>query len=293
MVYEPSESTLSTFTASDGENLAMQDWPVPEGMAERGTVVIAHGLGEHAGRYERVARRLNEWGFAVRGYDHYGHGDSGGARGGLPVESRLVDDLGDVVQSTRQRMNPGLPLLVLGHSMGGLVAACLTAIGHVRLDGLVLSSPALGTRLSAMQKLLLATVPRIVPNLTVGNGIDAHDISRDPMIVAAYQADPRVHDRISARLGRFIAEAGPTVIAHAPQWSLPTLLMYAGSDRLVDPEGSRAFAEAAPPQVVTARCFDESYHEIFNEPANEAVFATLQRWLDANFGAAELGARAA
>ena len=77
MVPEPAETTLSTFTASDGDNLAMQDCPLPEGVEQRGTVVIVHGLGEHAGRYDHVARRLNEWRFAVRGYDHYGHGESG------------------------------------------------------------------------------------------------------------------------------------------------------------------------------------------------------------------------
>jgi alpha-beta hydrolase superfamily lysophospholipase len=285
MVTEQSESTLSTFTASDGDNLAMQDWPLPDGVVQHGTVLIVHGLGEHAGRYDHVARRLNSWGFAVRGYDHYGHGDSGGERGALPVESRLVDDLGDVVESTRQRMDAGLPLVVLGHSLGGLVAACLVALGQVRVDGLILSSPALDAGLSAFQKLLLSMVPRLAPRLTVGNGVDPQHISRDPAVVAAYQADPRVHDRICARLGRFIADAGPTVIAHAPQWDVPTLLMYAGADKLVNPAGSRAFAEAAPPKLLDAHCFPNHYHEIFNEPDNEPVFAVMQRWLQANFPA--------
>jgi alpha-beta hydrolase superfamily lysophospholipase len=283
MVQEQSESTLSTFTASDGENLAVQDWPLDDDVAERGTVLIVHGLGEHAGRYEHVARRLNGWGFAVRGYDHYGHGESGGARGGLPVESRLVDDLGDVIDSTRQRMSPVTPLIVLGHSMGGLVAACLAALAQVRIEGLVLSSPALDAGLTPLQKLLLATVPRIAPRLTLGNGVEPRFVSRDPAVVAAYESDPRVHDRICARLARFIAEAGPSVIAHAAEWSVPTLLMYAGSDRLVNPEGSRAFAQAAPADVVTTVCFDDHYHEIFNEPDNAPVFETLRKWLDRRF----------
>src|SRR4051794_29466395 len=99
MSSEQSDSTLSTFTARDGDNLAIQDWPVPDGIAQHGTVLVVHGLGEHAGRYEHVARRLNSWGFRVRGYDHYGHGESGGDRGGLPDEARLIDDLVDVNES--------------------------------------------------------------------------------------------------------------------------------------------------------------------------------------------------
>jgi alpha-beta hydrolase superfamily lysophospholipase len=79
------DSILSTFTASDGDNIALQEWPLPDGVPLRGAVVLVHGLGEHAGRYDHVARRLNSWGFAVRGYDQYGHGESGGPRGGCPT----------------------------------------------------------------------------------------------------------------------------------------------------------------------------------------------------------------
>jgi len=277
------DSTLSTYTASDGDNLAVQDWPLPEGVALRGVVILVHGLGEHAGRYDHVARRLNEWGFAVRGYDHYGHGESGGVRGALPNGMRLVDDLADLVDSTRMRMEEGTPLILLGHSMGGLVAACMAAQHGRPVDGLVLSSPALDPGLSAFQKLLLAVLPRIVPNLAVGNGLNPDLISHDPEVVAAYKADPRVHDRISGRLARFIADGGPWVVSQAPRWKVPTLLMYAGADQLVNPAGSRAFAAAAPKEMVTVRCFDDLYHEIFNELDAEPVFDTLRQWLDARF----------
>jgi alpha-beta hydrolase superfamily lysophospholipase len=278
-----SDSTLSTFTASDGDNLALQDWPLPEGLALRGVVVLVHGLGEHAGRYDHVARRLNSWGFAVRGFDQYGHGESDGVRGALPVPARLLSDLADVMESTRSRMDPGVPMILLGHSMGGLVTAKLVASNPLAVEGLVLSSPALDPGLNAFQKLLLATLPRIAPNLTVGNGLDPDFISHDPDVVAAYKADPRVHDRISARLARFIADGGPAVIARASHWTVPTLLMYAGSDRLVNPRGSRAFAAAAPASVVTTRCFEGLFHEIFNELESEPVFETLKKWLDERF----------
>jgi alpha-beta hydrolase superfamily lysophospholipase len=283
MGHATSESTLSTFTASDGDNLAMQDWPLPEGLPPRGVVVLVHGLGEHAGRYDHVARRLNSWGFAVRGYDQYGHGESDGVRGALAVTERLMDDLADVVESTRNRFAQGVPLIVLGHSLGGLVAARLVALGGVPIDGLVLSSPALDPGLSRFQKILVAILPRIAPNLTVGNGLDPDFLSHDAEVVAAYKADPRVHDRVSARLGRFIAQGGAPVLAHAGDWKVPTLLMYAGADKLVDPAGSRAFAAAAPAAVVAAHCFEDLFHEIFNELESEAVFEVLRHWLDARF----------
>ena len=123
---DPTPSTLTTFTtftASDGENLAVQDWPLPQGEPCRGTVLLVHGLGEHVGRYDALARRLNDWGFAVRGHDQFGHGKSAGPRGGLTSDMRLLDDLADLVDATRARMPAGQPLVLLGHSMGGLVAS--------------------------------------------------------------------------------------------------------------------------------------------------------------------------
>jgi alpha-beta hydrolase superfamily lysophospholipase len=274
------ESTLTTYVASDGDNLAVQDWPLDPGTRLRGVVLLVHGLGEHAGRYEALARWLNERGFAVRGYDHYGHGDSGGVRGGLPSDLRLVEDLADILGSTRKRMQASTPLILLGHSMGGLVAAHLVAQGLARVDGLVLSSPALDPGLTAFQKLLLAVLPSIAPNLRVRNGLDPTWISHDPQVVQAYQQDRLIHDRISGRLARYIAETGPTVLAAAPQWQVPTLLLYAGADRLVSPRGSEAFARAAPARVVESQRYPDLYHEIFNEQAREPVYARLGVWLD-------------
>jgi alpha-beta hydrolase superfamily lysophospholipase len=277
------DSTLSTYTAGDGDNLAVQDWPAPEAVTPRGMVLLVHGLGEHAGRYHHVAQQLNSSGFAVRGYDQYGHGESDGVRGALPREARLIDDLIDVISSTRKRMPAGAPLILLGHSLGGLVAALLVALDRVAVEGLVLSSPAFAVRLNPLQKLLLRTLPQHAPHFTVGNGLNPKFLSHDPAVVAAYRADRRVHDRLSTRLGAFIAQTGPKLVAHAAQWKVPTLLMYAGEDRLVDPAGSRAFAASAPEQVVSSHCFPQLFHEIFNEPDNGPVFETLTRWLDERF----------
>lgn len=278
-----SDSTLSTFTAGDGENLAIQYWPVPEGRLRRGVVVLVHGLGEHAGRYEHVAQWLTDRGFTVYGYDQCGHGESSGARGCLPTTMRLLEDLADVVESARRRMRPGEPLIVLGHSMGAVVAGCVVQLRKVPVDGLVLSSPAFRPRLNALQRLLLALLPRLFPNLTVRNGVRPESLTHDPDAVSAWRTDPLVHQRISARLAYFITEAGPRLVARARRWKLPTLLLYSGSDAVVDPSGSRRFAEDAPQDMVTAQCFPDLFHEIFNELDSEPVFEALQDWLDEHF----------
>ncbi len=274
------ESTLTTYVAIDGDNLAIQDWPLEKDRPLRGVVMVVHGLGEHAGRYEHVARRLNDWGFAVRGYDQYGHGESGGARGGLPSDNRLVEDLADVLTSTRARLPREVPLIVLGHSMGGLVAARMVALGLAPVDGLVLSSPAFDIGLTLWRRVLLELLPALAPNLRVRNGVDPQGLSHDEQAVQAYRDDRLVHDRISGRLARFMVEAGAAVLQAAPRWQVPTLLMYAGADSVVSPRGSAEFARLAPPRVVETHCFEGYYHEIFNELGREAVFARLQHWLD-------------
>lgn len=285
MTFTASDSTLSTYTAQDGDNIAVHDWPLPDDWSPRGTVLLVHGLGEHAGRHNALAKRLSTWGFAVRGYDQYGHGESGGVRGTIPTPDRLLDDLGDIIDSTRLRMRAGTPLILLGHSLGGLVAARFVSLQRRPVDGLVLSSPALDPGLNPLQKLLLAVMPWLAPNFTVANGLDADFLSHDPAVVEGYRNDPLVHARISGRLARFIAGAGPATVAAASGWTVPTLLLYAGADRLVNPAGSRAFAAPAPAGVVTTQRFDAMYHELFREPDPEPVYAALRQWLDARFDA--------
>ena len=260
----------------------MREWTV-EGGVPRAVVQIVHGLGEHMGRYDAMAQRLNSWGFAVRAHDHYGHGQSSGVRGGLPSTLRLVDDLAAVVDETRRACPEEAPLILLGHSLGGLVVASFVARDVRAVDALVLSSPGLDPGLDTAQKLLLAVLPRIAPNLRVGNGIDSDDLSHDRTVVQAYRDDPLNHDRICGRLARFLSEEGAVVQAAAPHWQVPTLLLYAGEDRLVEPAASAAFAEAAPADVVSATRFDNLFHEIFNELDPEPVFGALRGWLDQRF----------
>ena len=278
---EPRSLQRVSLSTPDGERLSLRCFSASGPM--RAVVVLVHGLGEHAGRYLALAERLQGWGFAVWAHDHHGHGQSSGARGGLPTELRLVDDLALVIDDAR-RENPGLPLVLLGHSLGGLVAASLVARGVRPVDALVLSSPGLDPGLNGFQKALLAVFPRLAPNLRVGNGLDDNCLSHDPAVVQAYRDDPLTHDRIGGRLARFLAHEGRTVQQAAARWPVPTLLMYAGDDHLVKPAASRAFAAAAAPAgTVEAHCFEALYHEIFNELGAEPVFATLQHWLDKRF----------
>ncbi len=200
-----SDSILSPFTAGDGENIAIHDWPLPEiwsDQAIHGTVIIVHGLGEHAFRYAHVAQFLNVQGFHVRAYDQYGHGESGGSRGTIPSDMRLVDDLADVVDDTRRSMKRSQRLILLGHSMGGVVVASFVRQQMRPVEGIVLSSPALDPGLDAFQKFLLGTLPKLMPNLRVDNGLKVNKLSRDPLVIQAYQSDPFVHNKVSGRLAR-------------------------------------------------------------------------------------------
>lgn len=275
-----------TIQTRDGLKLARRQWPVSQ---PRGVVVLAHGIAEHSGRYEHVAAQLNGWGWSVESYDHRGHGRSEGARGALRRDDDLVHDLAAVIAIVRAEQ-PDLPVLLMGHSMGGLVAACYVAdlleptspAGFTDVDGLILSSPALAVELSFGQKLLMSSLARMLPDLLVSTGFDPKGICRDPAVVQAYKDDPQVHERISGRLGRFIVEGGGHVRALAPRWVKPTLLMYAGSDEIVSPRGAVQFAEMAP-AVVQSQCFAHMAHEILNEPDQAQVFHAMRLWLDDRF----------
>lgn len=275
---------IHTVLSEDRLRLHVQRWPAaPREGGPLGTVQIVHGLGEHMGRYAHVAATLCAQGWHVVGHDQRGHGRSEGPRGVIPHPQALLADLSWVMDNVRV---PGRHVL-LGHSMGGLVAARFVAEGLMpkparfqrEVDGLVLSSPALDAGLKPAQRLLLALLAPLAPRVAVGNGLDPAWVSRDPRVVAAYRADPLVHDRVSAGLVRFIVDGGQTVRQLAPRWRVPTLLMWAGADRCVAPGGSRAFAAAAPSSMVKSREWIDCAHEIFNEPERAEVLEQLTRWL--------------
>lgn len=267
--------------AADGTALHLAEWSA-EG--PRGTLLIVHGLGEHGERYGHVAQWFSTRGFRVISYDQRGHGRSEGPRGISPTPDALYEDLARVIEAIR----PGDgKLLLLGHSMGGAIAARFVADRRAAIDGLILSSPALDATLSVIQRIQLYLGERMLPSLAQGNGVNPRMISHDQAVVRAYMEDPLVHDRISARMARVILDAGDLAREKASTWTIPTLLVYAGADALVAPRGSDAFAASAPRGIVESTRFDGLYHEILNETEALAapVFARIEQWLDARFPA--------
>jgi alpha-beta hydrolase superfamily lysophospholipase len=261
--------------AADGTALFVADWPA-EHDTGRG-IVIMHGLGEHCGRYEHVARFFNDCGYTVRTYDHRGHGRSGGPRGDTPDNETLLRDAKIVFDDFASRCVA--PPLLLGHSMGGLFAARFATGAVSAIGGLILSSPALAIPLSGAQKFLLKTLSAVAPGLAVPNGLQTRYLSHDPAVEAAYVKDPLVHAKITSRLLRSMLAAIDFCHANAPHLNTPTLMVVAGDDHLVDASGSTTFHARLKPGVSVMHRYDDYYHELFNEIGAAKVFEDVRSWL--------------
>jgi len=268
---------------SDDRTLHGWAWPAPSETV--GQLLLVHGLGEHARRYDRLANILWANGWQVLAYDQLGHGQSPGRRGDLPSADALVEDLAAVYG---QWGSPELPRVVLGHSLGGLVVADWISgrlSPHHKPVGIVLSSPALGAKTNLIQRFMLATLPKLFPHLCVVNGLNPALISHDAAVVNQYRTDPLVHNRISALLAAWIIARGSEVQQRASEWRIPMLVQYAGDDYLVDAEATRQFAQNIPAGVVTSTRFEGAYHEVYNElsqwrePAVTQLLGTLRGFL--------------
>jgi alpha-beta hydrolase superfamily lysophospholipase len=268
----------------DGVELFVRDWPLPSGAARRGAALIVHGLGEHCGRYAHVAAALNAIGIAVRGYDHRGFGQSGGPRAVLPSGNVYLDEaklVFDAFAEDARRAGDTTPPFLIGHSMGGAIAARATTGGWIRPRGLILSSPALKLPLSAMNRLLVRILNLFAPNSPRQHGIPLKYISRDPQVFADVKADPHCHDLTTARLVTFLLDAGERSRKDAARLDVPTLLLVSGDDKLVDPDGAREFATAMRPERCTIKVYPDLFHEIFNELELDRteVLADLCNWV--------------
>jgi alpha-beta hydrolase superfamily lysophospholipase len=273
----PSETT-GTLLAKDGTRLFYREWLVNH---SRAILVIVHGLGEHGARYLHVAARLNALGISVRVHDQRGHGRSDGKRAALASATDPLDDLKLVVDDFAHQQ-ASTPFL-LGHSLGGLIAARFATANLSPLRGLILSSPALAFELSLRDRILLAVSSRLAPSAAVANKLDVDKLSHDLTVVAAYRGDALVHGVVTARLVRFMQTAVAETMRDAATLKIPVLMLVAGHDALVDASGSRAFYDRLPTELRTLRWYDQAYHEIFNESTEQRaiVLNDLSVWLDA------------
>lgn len=245
------------------------------------SIVFMHGLGEHSGRYVHLAEYFCARGFAVRTYDHRGHGKSSGKRGDIPHQDSFLDDAQHVMHDWQASCPTSVTRqLLLGHSMGGLFAAKFALSKMCALDGLILSAPAVAIYMNFVERSLLKVLSTLAPALTLSNGLKTKYLSHDPKIVTSYLADALVHDRISARLLNSMLTTMHDVFSHASSLDLPTLLLVAGQDKLVDSTGSLRFAQASPENYLRLHTYDNLYHEIFNELDAKAVFDDVGIWLD-------------
>ncbi len=271
------EGVLEQQRMVDGQVLRLRSWPLAQ--SER-AILLVHGLGEHSGRYRHVAAWFRARGYDVRSYDQRGHGLSPGRRGAVRHDDDLLSDLAEVYAGYAAG-RPRPPLL-LGHSMGGLVAARTVLDGRITPPALLLSSPALRSWEAPWLRKLARVLAVSLPGLPLRTGLSLDYLSHDPAVIEAYRTDPLCSGTITPRLADFIFRAGAACIADAPTLKLPTLLLVAGADKLVDPSGSSDFsAAAAGTGQLTTRHFAALYHELMNEaePGRSQVMKQIGDWL--------------
>lgn len=264
---------------SDGIELHERRW-LPESGC-RALICLVHGLGEHSGRYQHVGEAFNAQGFGVYAFDLRGHGLSGGRRSHTPSYEALLDDI-DLLMGAAQAEQPGVPLFLYGHSLGGALV-----INHVlRRDppilGAIASAPALrpGFEPPRWKIAIGRLAARMWPTLRLASELDPTAISRDPEVVERYLSDPLMNRSLTAGLGMAVIDEGERALADAGTLSVPLLLMHGTGDRLTDVDASRGFAAAAG-DLCTLRLFEGLYHEPHNEPEKDEVFQCVFDWIDA------------
>jgi len=270
---------LQTTLERDGTNLHLEHYHARA--PQRLALVMVHGFSAHCGLYRHVGAAFASQGIAVTQFDCRGHGRSQGRRGHIDHFADYVGDLGAIVAWARAR-TPSLPWALAGHSLGGAIAlaSVLDEPHTFSPQALVLVAPwlKLKMKVSAPKRLAANMAARVLPLLTMGNGLRAEDVSRNPLVLANFDKDPLVHHVATA--GWFMAtlRAQARIRARASGLRLPTLLLLAGADRIVANETSQAFAQAAG-TVVEVHDYPTLFHEVFLEPEAPTVLSDVASWL--------------
>lgn len=269
-----------TFEGMGGVPIVYDVWTPDTGV--RGVVALAHGYGEHARRYDHVAQRFGEAGLATYALDHRGHGRAGGKRVRVRDMKEYVSDYRTLV-SIATAENPGATRIVLGHSMGGGIAFAYGVQYPDEYDLMVLSGPAIAahTGVSKAKALIGKAVGSILPDLPI-ESIDADLVSRDPVVVADYKADPLVYrGKIPAGIGKALLLVGESMPERAPGITAPLLVVHGEDDQLVSAEGSRRLVECVGSTDCELKVYPELYHEVFNEPERDRVLDDVVSWIQA------------
>ena len=252
---------------------------------ERGRLVIAHGLGEHSGRYGHVVDELGPLGLSIWAPDHRGHGQSDGKRGHVDSFSQYLDDLKQVIDVADRGRPDDVPIFLLGHSMGGLIALNYVIREPGPLKGVIASSPGLGMiiEVPALKSALGKIMSSIWPGLSMGNELDSSKISHDQAEVKAYRNDPLVHNRVTARWFTEFMTAMTEANDGASKITIPILMQIAGDDCLVNAQSSKAFFERLTVEDKTLFINEGFYHENYNETPDRRAkaLADLSAWIEA------------
>ncbi len=268
-----------TLLGRHGRRLRWRGWSPAGDQPARAVVTIAHGFGEHGGRYAEVAARLNQAGYVVYAPDHHGHGRSAGRRGRI-VLADAVADLDLFLQSVAVERNPGSAQFLLGHSMGGALALRYAIAHQRRLSGMVLSAPLAELESGAALRSLARALGLVAPWLPVSR-IDPQLVSRDATVVQAYVDDPlNHHGAISAAVAREFVCHVQTLAEDVRQLTLPTLLLWGTEDRLCPPRGAQMLAERIGAEDLSTDAYEGLFHELLNEPEREQVMRRIVAWLD-------------